>query len=388
MSSGLDEISVEVEQPVEESESLSGRFDSALQDGEPPAKAQENESSQQDEAQVEEYVREPFVPLGPISARVRAQFEEQLNVVPKEMAVQMYKSMDQQEKMMRARPNEALISATKKKVLHMVKMILEEYGADINAADNEGNTSIMWAAWFERPDIVEYLCGKGADLHIRNAKQQTALHWAAMAGLVPSIKHLLKSGADITALDESGFSCIHGAAQHGKTAALDYLQRQGADIHLLDGNGRNALHWAAYKNSTITANWLIRQGADMSLADVGGRLPIHWACSKNNLEIVMLLVEEMQAVGDYSALEKEDCDGCTPTALAEQRVNVPPPVQLSFFSSGCFLVVVLCLWSLFHLSLVWEYISRAWHVTKWTPHAPTRRSFFASFGWRVSKRAI
>jgi palmitoyltransferase len=273
--------------------------------------------------------REPFVPLGPMSAEIRRQFEANISGLEPEVADQMLATMDKQESMMRQKPDEALIAAVKKKVLPMVKMLIEEYKSNVNFAGEDGNTSVMWAAWFEKPDIVNFLIDARADVTLRNKKDQTALHWAAMTGLVSCIKPILKAGGQADCADGDGFTPVHCAAQYGKTAAIDFLRMYGANLNLLDGLGRNALHWAAYKDSAITANWLIKQGVDLEIQDSGGRTALHWACSKDNIEIVKLIIEELQSMGNYSMLELQDKDGFTPRALAEQRESFK---TLSFLS--------------------------------------------------------
>jgi ankyrin repeat protein len=117
--------------------------------------------------------------------------------------------------MMRAEPGAALIAAVKKKALFMVKMVCEEYGADMNVVDGEGNGALHWAAWFERPEIVDYLCSRDVppNADLGNKKGQTPLHWAAMSGVIGCIKPLLRLGGDLTLTDKDGFGVAHCAAQ-------------------------------------------------------------------------------------------------------------------------------------------------------------------------------
>src|SRR5262249_44544461 len=54
--------------------------------------------------------------------------------------------------------------------------LLIEKGADVNKKDIDNNTALMWAAWYNHPDIVRLLINAGASLDDRdNIDQKTAL---------------------------------------------------------------------------------------------------------------------------------------------------------------------------------------------------------------------
>ncbi|NMH88536.1 ankyrin repeat domain-containing protein [Flavivirga algicola] len=64
--------------------------------------------------------------------------------------------------------------------LETVKKLIDR-GADVNEMSN-GMTPIMYAAKFNRTDILKLLIAKGANLKAKSAKKMTALKYAELHG--------------------------------------------------------------------------------------------------------------------------------------------------------------------------------------------------------------
>ena len=63
-------------------------------------------------------------------------------------------------------------------LLAAVKFLVEETGADVNAADHEGNTALHHAASRGDIEMIEYLVSKGADVTRVNREGQTTADMA------------------------------------------------------------------------------------------------------------------------------------------------------------------------------------------------------------------
>jgi ankyrin repeat protein len=63
-------------------------------------------------------------------------------------------------------------------MLAAVKYLVEELGADVNAADHEGNTALHQAAARGDVAMIEYLVSKGADVTRMNREGQSTADMA------------------------------------------------------------------------------------------------------------------------------------------------------------------------------------------------------------------
>lgn len=66
----------------------------------------------------------------------------------------------------------------------------------INAKDNNGKTLLHYAAWFNRPEMAEYLLSKGADINAKDVKGDTPLLLAASKKFPQMCEFLVSKGAN------------------------------------------------------------------------------------------------------------------------------------------------------------------------------------------------
>jgi len=174
-------------------------------------------------------------------------------------------------------------------------------GADVNAADKDGNTPLHVASGcgtgVARLDLVEALLAKGARVDPRNRWGDTPLlAVAAAAGGQDLMTLLLSHGADIKAADNEGSTVLHRIAGMITGAEkVDFLVGQGADVNARDAKGQTPIHRTAYHGYIETAQALLRNGADVRIRDASGRTPLElgesvsWSFSTDHPQIVELL---------------------------------------------------------------------------------------------------
>lgn len=126
-----------------------------------------------------------------------------------------------------------------------------DWGADVNAPDDEGLAPLHHLVRAERPNpaaraLIVTLAGAGADVDARNDDGATPLYLAASAGRLGLATALLEAGADVNAATGSGRTPLHGAAvvRQDPIELVSLLVGAGAIVDARDERGRTALHEA------------------------------------------------------------------------------------------------------------------------------------------------
>jgi Ankyrin repeats (3 copies)/Domain of unknown function (DUF6438) len=174
-------------------------------------------------------------------------------------------------------------------------------GADIRAKNRQGRTVLMYAAARQSAEIVDALLHSDTRVNEQDSSGKTALHFAASLAspiwnifnpvadypepptasfwpnLAPPPKPkpevvalLFAAGADSNAADSSGATPMMYAAEVGTAEVLGGLLAARADLNAKDGEGRTALMYAADHCQTEFVRLLVQAGADVTLKDTNG----------------------------------------------------------------------------------------------------------------------
>ena len=120
-------------------------------------------------------------------------------------------------------------------------------GADVNSADENGDTPLMRAIIYSRPtEIITYLIDRGADVHAENKDGDTPLMKAFIHKRdVEIVKLLLAKGADVNAKNHKGDTPLRRALLFGKNpAVIEVLVKAGADVNAEDNAGMTIWDYA------------------------------------------------------------------------------------------------------------------------------------------------
>lgn len=120
------------------------------------------------------------------------------------------------------------------------------------------------------PDRVRDLVAQGADLDVADEHGNTGLHYAAGWG-DSTVNLLVSLGADVFATNANGETPLHRAAAEGRPGTIRILLGEGADINARDRNGRTPLMAAALADNRDAAQQLLDRGANPALRDHAGR---------------------------------------------------------------------------------------------------------------------
>jgi ankyrin repeat protein len=109
-----------------------------------------------------------------------------------------------------------------------IEMIAKK-SADVNAAEADGSTALLWAANLNDADLAVRLLKAGADPKARNQLGSTPLAEAAFNANTEMIKALLDAGADPNAAGPDGQTPLMIVARTANVAAAKLLLDKGAN---------------------------------------------------------------------------------------------------------------------------------------------------------------
>src|SRR5579862_6201795 len=138
--------------------------------------------------------------------------------------------------------------------------------ADVNAAQPDGTTALMWAARAGDLELVDLLLAAGANVKAANQDGASAFYEASENGNAAVIERLLKAGADVNGTFLfTGETALMEAARAGSTDALKVLLDHGADVNATETlRGTTALMWAAVEGHADAMRFLLEHGADIN----------------------------------------------------------------------------------------------------------------------------
>jgi uncharacterized protein len=218
--------------------------------------------------------------------------------------------------------------------------------ADVNAAEPDGTTAIMWASRRDDLDLADRLIRAGADVKTGNRYGVTPLSLACLNGSAGMIEKLLKAGADPNALGAEDETPLMTVAHEGSVPAAKALLAHGAKVDARESwHGETALMWAAAQKHPEMMSVLIAAGADVNAMStivkwerqttaeprekwlpLGGFTPLMFAAREGCVECVKVLV------GAKANLNQADPDGLTP--MVNALINGHTDVAAALLDSG------------------------------------------------------
>uniref|UniRef100_A0A0D9UXF0 Serine/threonine-protein kinase BSK1-like TPR repeats domain-containing protein n=1 Tax=Leersia perrieri TaxID=77586 RepID=A0A0D9UXF0_9ORYZ len=185
-----------------------------------------------------------------------------------------------------------LLAAACQGHLNVCKYLVEEFGADMNAAAVGGVTPFMASAESGDVPTVEYFLDHGGDITKVDDKGCAVLHHAAGTGCCKVTEFLLSKGVPVDMDCGRGTPLFH-AANNGKDKTLKILLDHHADAGA-DVNGKGTivspLMLAASQGGyTSFIKFLLKAGANPNVPDDLGWLPIEYAASRDCREEVEML---------------------------------------------------------------------------------------------------
>jgi hypothetical protein len=124
---------------------------------------------------------------------------------------------------------QVLIQAAGRGELKTIEYLLTD-GADVNAANDHGETALIRAASHGQAETINLLLERGADPNAKSAEGMTALIRAALCGHAEVARLLLSRGAERAAKDRFGSTALDWALAKGHEEIAALLTGNAAQI--------------------------------------------------------------------------------------------------------------------------------------------------------------
>jgi ankyrin repeat protein len=216
-----------------------------------------------------------------------------------------------------------------------VAKLLIQLGANVNARDNAGNTPFRYVigslfGWYKPThyDVAKLLLENGAcaEVNAMGKFGRTPLHLASASGCADFVKLLIKYDAKVNVSDIFGYTPLHYAAAAGDLPILAEIIEE--ELNIFEGFPR-ALEY------TDIVEVLLIHGANVNAKNNMGVTPLHIAVSSGDVKIVKMLIK----YGAY--VNARDDEGNTPLHYATyfacvralSLVDLPDSIKL--FLENC-----------------------------------------------------
>jgi ankyrin repeat protein len=135
---------------------------------------------------------------------------------------------------------------------------------DVNAAEPDGSTALLWATYKVDHELVRALLKAGARANVTNRFGSSPLIEAVKLGDIDLVRLLLDGRADPNSANQDNQTALMLAASVGSLKIAELLTARGANINAVESfRGQTALMWAAAGNYPDIVDLLIAHRADV-----------------------------------------------------------------------------------------------------------------------------
>ena len=196
-------------------------------------------------------------------------------------------------------------------------------GADVNRAQPDGTTPLMWAVYRTDYEVAEALIAKKADVNVGNEFGATPLTEAARQSNARLVKMLLDAGAKVDSANPDGETALMMAIGGGDLSIVQMLVNAGANVNTIEKfHNQTPLMYAvtANRNAAQIVKLLLSKDADVRPQALYSDWPSQVTSEPR---------AQYRSVGGLTALlyaARSGCDECVEALIAAGAdVNVPTP---------------------------------------------------------------
>mmetsp|Transcript_26025 Transcript_26025/g.34136 ORF Transcript_26025/g.34136 Transcript_26025/m.34136 type:complete len:927 (+) Transcript_26025:99-2879(+) len=193
--------------------------------------------------------------------------------------------------------------------LSEVKRLVSE-GVGVDEISNSDWTPAMYATYYGKPDILEYLLLEmKADPNKCQSIGATAVFMACEYNQLECLKILHRAGADPNIACFSGTPPLLKAAENGYMDCVKYMvEHMRADMNQGQKDGATPFFWAAQNNKIEVVRYLLEQGVDADKGKLDSATPSIVAAELGHTEVIRAIVES----GRVNSIHDQMYNGVTP----------------------------------------------------------------------------
>ena len=204
------------------------------------------------------------------------------------------------------------------------KQALEQIqaGADVNRAQPDGTTPLLWAVSRLEYDVAQALIARKADANAVNQFGAMPLTEAARKSDVRLVKMLLDAGAKVDSANPDGETALMMAITGGNVEAVELLIKAGANVNTAEKfhNQTPLMYAAASRNGAPIVKLLLAKDADVRARALYSDWPSQVTSEPRT---------QYRSVGGLTALlyaARSGCYECVQDLLAAGAdINLPTP---------------------------------------------------------------
>lgn len=206
---------------------------------------------------------------------------------------------------------------------------ITEGGANLDVKDKDNKTPSDLASWKGYENIVQYLkqvqldkrllaaikgndcrevqnlVSQGANLEAKDRNGRTSLYWASCNGYLGVVQCLIDVRANLEVRDNNGDTPLHCAAWSGQLDIVKSLiDSRRADVNIKNDDGWTPLHWASKAGYLDVVQYLVNNRANVDARDKEGTTPLGIARAVERSNIVEYLEKKLNKEKDRPAQRK------------------------------------------------------------------------------------
>jgi ankyrin repeat protein len=155
-----------------------------------------------------------------------------------------------------------LIDAVKNGDRDALRALLQKK-ADVNAAEGDGATPLLWASYRDDLESADLLIRVGAKVNAATDLGATPLWAASQNGSAAMVRRLLAAGANPNLALLAGETPLMVAARSGYAGVVEQLLAKDANVSAAGARGQTALMWAVSQKHPDVVKVLLAHGANV-----------------------------------------------------------------------------------------------------------------------------